>query len=330
VHFFREALGPCGKVFAADASMEAPALWEADKAFVLPQIGDPCYVTELLVTCQDWDVGLLIPLNDFELPLLAAYRNRFRAIGTFPVVASPEVVETCFDKWVTYAFLQKHGIPTPHTYLSLSAAQDARARGEIGFPLVLKPRWGSGSVGIEYVEDEDELALAYALSSNRYVRALPRAYQTTTSDQCILIQERLRGHEYGLDIVNDLAGQYVCTLAKRKLVMRFGETDRAVTVQDERLTQLGVMLGGLLGHVGSLDCDTFVQGDTCYVVELNPRFGGGYPLAHAAGANVPAALVAWARGEVPDPKWFELTPGVIGAKCDRIVVMNDPVPATVD
>jgi carbamoyl-phosphate synthase large subunit len=319
IQFFRDALGPDGAVFAADAAAHAPALREADAAFVLPRLDDPAYLDQLLAVCRERRIDLLISLNDYELPLLARHRDCFRAIGTLPVISSPAVVETCYDKWQSFRFLEAHGIPTARTYRSLDAAREALATGAIAFPLAVKPRWGSGSCGIERAHDAGELALVYALATRRQARS-------SSAEQCaepsILIQEWLDGEEYGLDVVNDLEGRYAATLAKRKLVMRAGETDRAITVRHEGLERLGATLGGALGHIGNLDCDVFVSGERCAVLEMNPRFGGGYPFAHSAGANLPAALVAWARGETPDPAWLTVTPNIAAAKCDRMVVAS--------
>ncbi len=330
VQCFRDVVGPEGRVLAADTCAHAPALRDADVAFILPPLGDPGYIDRLLAVCRDERVGLLIPLNDFELPLLAANLARFLAIGTTPMISSPAVIERCFDKWATFTFLRANGIPTPQTYLTLDAARDALVCGEVAFPLVLKPRWGSGSFGIEYVWAMDELALVHALATRRYTRSIMPDRRMAAPDALILIQERLPGAEHGLDIVNDLAGRYVCTLAKRKLMMRSGETDRAATTRHAGLEQLGAQLGGLLGHVGILDCDVFLHGDTCAVLEMNPRFGGGYPFSHAAGANVPAALVAWARGETPNPAWLTIAPCVTASKYDRVAVMEPHNAATLD
>jgi len=321
VQFFREALGPDGSVLAADASAHAPALREADAGFVLPLLDDPTYLDRLLAICREQHVDLLIPLNDHELPLLAEHRARFQAVGTLPIISSPAVIETCLDKWRAFTFLQANDIPTARTYRSLSTARDALAAGQITFPLVVKPRWGSGSYGIEDVRDDEELALVDALATKRYGLCHPDA-PARAAGQAILIQERLSGAEYGLDVINDLQGRYAGTFAKRKLVIRAGETDRAITACHAGLERLGERLSGALGHIGNLDCDVFVCGERCAVLEMNPRFGGGYPIAHAAGANLPAALIAWARGEMPDPAWFVPAPHITASKCDRVIIMG--------
>ena len=138
----------------------------------------------------------------------------------------------------------------------------------------------------------------------------------------MLIQEVIRGTEYGLDIVNDLDGKNACVLARRKLRMRSGETDRAVTVTDEALATLGMVIGSRLGHIGNMDCDVITNDTGCYVIDMNPRFGGGYPFSHMAGANVPAALMCWSLGIRPDPTWLRVVPDMAGAKCDRVVKIH--------
>jgi carbamoyl-phosphate synthase large subunit len=320
IEYFRAALGPEGRVFAADASPTAAALAEADAAFVAPRLCDPNYIPWLLHICREWRVAMVVPLSDYELPLLAAHRAQFVAAGTLPVVSSPAAVEICLDKWAAYSFLRDRGIATPRTYRSLGDARAALDRGEVAFPLVVKPRWGSGSAGIEVVLDAAELELAYPLAVRRYARSLPPGVVAAEPEEAALIQEWLAGEEYGLDVINDLAQRHVATLAKRKLLMRSGETDRAVTIADPRFAALGARLGAALGHIGNLDCDVFDAGGTLTVLEMNPRFGGGYPFAHTAGANLPAALIAWARGETACPAWFACEAGMTMAKCDRTVI----------
>jgi carbamoyl-phosphate synthase large subunit len=320
--FFQEALGNQGKVFAGDATIEAPTLQEADESFLLPRINHSEYFEKLLDICQQKQVRLLIPLNDLELPYLAKQRDRFLAIGTIPVVSSPEVIDICFDKFATFQFLQNLGISAPKTYLSLTEARAAIGRGEITFPLVVKPRWGSASIGIEYPEDDEELELAYRFVKKSIMKSFLAEVSSSDPERCILIQERLIGQEHGLDIINNLDGSYITTFVKRKLTMRAGETDRAVTLENEELKQLGEKIGQKLGHIGNLDCDVIVGQQGLCVLELNPRFGGGYPFSQMAGANIPAALIAWANGEEPDPSWLTVQGNIASSKCDRLVTVR--------
>lgn len=328
VKYFQEALAGRGQVFAADASADAPALQQADKSFILPALSDPAYIDTLLTLCQQHRVLLLISLNDLELPLLARHRARFRELGTIPVISAPQVVDMCFDKWRAFKFLKASDIDTPDTYLSLADAHEALARGEITFPLAVKPRWGAASVGIQYSDDDEELQLDYRLAKKRLPRTFLREINASDPERCVLIQKRLCGEEYGLDIVNDLEGRYVCTFAKKKLAMRAGETDRALTVKSTRLETIGGVLGRKLGHIGVLDCDVIVAENHCYVLDMNPRFGGGYPFSQLAGANLPAVLIAWANHERPDSSWLKVEPNVMASKYDELVVLDSKPPLT--
>ena len=323
VEYFRQAIAGNGRVIVTDSSADAPAMQEADAAFVVPPVKDPGYISFLLSLCERERVGMLISLNDLELPVLAANRESFMARGIVPVVSSPEVVDLCFDKWKTVTFLQSIGLSAPVTVLLLEDAREALARGELSFPLVVKPRWGTASIGIEFPEDEAELELAYALLKRRLMRTMLADVSATDPDRCILIQERLRGQEYGLDIVNDLRGRPAAVFVKKKLAMRAGETDRAVTEEQPAIAKEGHVIGTRLGHVGNLDCDVFLTPNGPRVLELNPRFGGGYPFSHVAGANLPAALIAWAQNREPTRAWLSVRAGVCAAKCDRLVVRID-------
>ena len=325
VEYFREALRGRGRVFAADARAGAPALQEADGVVVMPPADDPHYVDALLEFCEAQRIGLLVPLSDLELPGLAAARARFAALGTTVLVSSPAVIGRCADKWATYDFLRLHGLRTPATYLNLADAQQALAEGRERFPLVLKPRWGSAALGLEFVYDDDELELGHELLGRRLARTIlaygPGANQDD-AERAVLVQAFVAGDEYSLDLVCDLSGRYVTTLAKQKLGLRAGDTDSAVTVADSALSDLGRDLCRALGPVGVIDCDVFVDADGPTVLELNPRFGNAYPFAHVAGADLPAAVVAWARGDLPEPGWLRAEPGVTAARYSRLMLTS--------
>jgi carbamoyl-phosphate synthase large subunit len=317
VYSFQAALRGRGRVAACDVDAHAPALRQADTAFVVPPIDREAYIDVLLGICKQHRIRLLIPAREPELLLLARHRARFLEVGTLPLVSDLRVVSTCCDKWEASKFLAGLGIASPLTYLSLAEAREALSRGEISFPLVVKHRWGCGSLGLEYPEDDEELGIVHHLARKRHARMIPEGASEDDPGRCIVIQERLRGHEYGLDIVNNLECNYITTLVKRKLrMLRSGSTDRAVTVRDERLERLGEAIGLSLGHIGVLDCDLIVAEDGSFVLDLNPRFGGGYPFSHSAGSNIPAALIAWANGEEANPAWLTVSENITASQLD--------------
>jgi len=296
---FRQALSNGALLLAADSSTAAPALCEADRRFVIPPYTDPSYVDRLLDICGENDVGLLVPRLDREYAVLASQRARFLELGAVPIVSERRIIELCEDKVATNHFLTDCGLRTPKTWLSLDGAHRALDSGEISYPLVVKPRFGVGSVGLEEVSDARELALVHELAVIRAARQRPIS-RPMAAEESVLVQERLSGTEYGIDVINDLQGQHVTTFARRKVQMRGGNTDRAVTVDNAQLAALGRTLGERLGHIGCLDCDVFVFPDSPPVaVDLNPRFGGGLLFSHMAGANLARALVAWRQGESP-------------------------------
>jgi carbamoyl-phosphate synthase large subunit len=326
VQFFQRALGRRGRVIACDSSGSAPALREADQRFIVPKIDHPDYFAELLAICKKHAVRLLFSSNDLELTGLSQQAARFHALGTIPVVASPQAIAICQDKWATFHWLRACGLDTPDTYLSLADAGAAVGQGALAFPLLIKPRFGTSSIGVELVENDRELALAYEWVQVQLRRTILARWPQAEAVGSLVIQPFIQGPEYGMDIVNDLSGRHVCTLARRKLVMRSGNTDRAVTVSEPGLERVGAVIGQNLAHLGSLDCDVIRTERGYSVLDLNPRFGGGYPFSHLAGANLPAALIAWAKGKEPDPAWLRTTPGITSSKYDGVTIVDQDAP----
>jgi len=319
LNYFREALNGGGSIHAVDSSLYAPALQEADFAEEAPLISDRGYIPFLVDYCRRNEIHLLVPLSDIELPYLADSIARFLAVKTFPLISAPEAVRICADKSLTGEFCARNGLLSPRTFLDPVTAKEAVAKGEITYPLVVKPRWGSASQDIAYVDNDEELDMMFRWNELSDAKSATKRLAHETTGSPVIIQQKLRGQEYGLDIVNDLHGAHRAVLAKKKIRMRAGETDQAETVNHLALTEVGRRIAGGLRHIGNLDCDVFLDGSDVYILEMNPRFGGGYPFSHTAGADVPAALLAWGCGEEASPAWLTFRPGCISSKCDRLV-----------
>lgn len=316
--YFKEQLAGDGKIIGADMQMSAPALSAADIKEVVPAVYADDYIDIVLDICKRDHVDLLISLNDLELPILSRCKERFEKIGVTVVVSTPEVIDICFDKYKTAQWIESIGLNAPKTYVSLPAAKEALDKGEITFPLFLKPRWGSGSIGLETVGDMNELDEVYM----QLFKKIKKTILATASigDEYIMIQEKLGGQEYGLDVMNDLNGNHVAVSVKRKLAMRAGETDKAVTCDLPEVREMGKRIGENLHHIGNLDVDIMqrANGDYC-VLELNPRFGGGFPFSYEAGVNLPKAIIEWAKGHQVDNSILMPTYGKAFAKCDYLV-----------
>lgn len=319
INYFREALAGRGEIIAADVSLLAPALADADRAVRLPPVAAGDYIDELESVIRRCEVDAVISLNDLELPVLSAARERLERFGARVLISDPEVIDICFDKWKTARFLETHGMNCPKTYLSLDDARAAIRAGELRFPVVIKPRWGSASIGIEFPEDLHELELAHELLVLRLRRTILASAGKKDSNQTVLIQEHLGRKEYGLDIVNSLDGDYHGTYAREKLVMRAGETDKARSVIDPRFEELGSRLGRALHHIGNLDCDVMEHDGRHYILEMNARFGGGYPFSHEAGVNTAAMYIEWLYGNREVSRFDDYRADLIFAKCDRMM-----------
>ncbi len=320
--YFRAALDEIGggKIFATDMSPFAPALAFADVALRVPSVYAGNYLDELEKICRENAIDALFSLNDLELPILASARERFAAAGTRLVVSAPKVIEICFDKMKTARFVESLGLNSPKTFTNLDEALAMLNRGALAFPLILKPRWGSGSIGIEIVRSQEELVETFAFVRRKIARSI-LAKASADADE-ILIQEAILDAEYGLDVMNDLQGNHIAVSVKRKLAMRAGETDKAITVNSPELREIGHRLGNALRHVANLDCDILERGGKFYVLEMNPRFGGGYPFSQEAGVNLPLAILKWLRGDAVSADLLTETPNVAFAKCD--ILVNTP------
>lgn len=300
VKYFKDALGSGGHIHAGNSDDLTVAFQYADKCVITPLIYDEAYIPFLLDYCKENHIDAIISLFDIDLLVLAKNKDRFAQIGTRVVVSHVQLIEICNDKWKTFLYLRERGFRVPKTYPNLSKALLAIEEGELSYPVVVKPRFGSGSIAMSVAEDE--MALLYYYSRNtRAVNNTYLKYESAAVDDKILFQEYLDGQEYGADIINDLNGQVRSVIAKKKLVMRAGETDIAEVVEDKTITAELTRLGQHTRHIGNMDCDLFMVDGVPYILEMNARFGGGYPFSHMAGCNLPRAIISWLGGkDVPD------------------------------
>lgn len=316
--YFKENLDYGDKIIAADMQLTAPALQLADIKLQVPNVYDSLYVDKILSICRKYSVKAVFSLNDLELPILSANKALFKEIGVSVIVSSQNVIDICFDKYKTHQYVESIGLKSPVTFVDLNEAKFALAKKELHYPLVLKPRWGSGSIGIEFVYDEEDLDITYCLLLKKIRRSILN--NASVDDKCILIQEKIQGNEYGLDVMNDLEGNNVGVSVKHKLAMRAGETDKAITEKNEEVYKIGKILGENLKHIGNLDVDVMQRSEKDYcVLELNPRFGGGFPFSYEAGVNFPKAIISWLKGETVDHSILKPEIGKMFAKNDFLM-----------
>ena len=274
VQYFKKELNGEGRVIATDCSNLAPAIYEADKYYIVPRITDENYINIILDICKKEEIDTLISLIDPELSLIAKNVERFKEIGVKPIISDYDKVEMCFDKYKMYKFLVQNNFRTPKSYISKEAFLEDLKKKEIVFPVFVKPVKGSASININKISNEEELEVIWKQADN------------------LVIQEFMDGQEYGADVYIDMISEEpIAIFTKKKIKMRAGETDKSVSVKDERLFDLIKSFIEKAEFKGIIDIDIFEINGEYYISEVNPRFGGGYPHAYECGVNVPKMII---------------------------------------
>lgn len=313
VNYFKEALHGQGLVHAAN-SVETYAMNIADQAVLTPLIYDGNYIEFLLDYCLKNKIKAIISLFDIDLPVLAKNKHKFVENQIALIVSDYEFIQICNDKWLTYRFLSENGFNVPTSILSVPSALQALESNTISFPLIIKPRWGMGSIGIFEADNKEELLVLYQKTLNSIKNSYLKYESKQELDRSIIIQEKLLGDEYGLDVFNDLKGELLSCVPKKKLAMRAGETDSAEIVENHELFEIGKKISQLSKHIGNLDVDCFYVDDRFFILEMNCRFGGQYPFSHLAGVNFPKALINLIQNKEVNYQLLKANTGTIGIK----------------
>lgn len=268
VQYFKKTLGENGKVIATDMSTIAPAIYEADKYYIVPRITEPGYIDIILDICKKENISGVLSLIDPELSLLAENEDKFKAVGTTVIGSSYELCERALDKMQMFQWLRSHGYNCAKSYVDKNEFFADVKTGKANYPAFVKPVRGSASIAISKVFDNETVDLLFDHSDN------------------LMIQEYLDGQEMGADCYIDLlSGELVSVFTKKKIVMRAGETDKSVSFKDEKLFELIKKFVNESGWRGQIDIDIFEINGEYHISEVNPRFGGGYPHAYECGAD---------------------------------------------
>ena len=268
VQYFKKTFNETGTVVATDASELSPAIYDADKYYIVPPITEPGYVELILDICKKEKIDGVLSLIDPELSLLAENEERFKEIGTTVVGSSYELCEMALDKFQMYHWLMDHSYNCARSWMDKTEFYAELDRGTVSFPVFVKPARGSASISISKVYDRETVDLLFA------------------HEKGLMVQEFLNGQEIGADVYIDMiSGEVVSIFTKKKLKMRAGETDKAVSFKDPELFALIEKFVLEAGYRGQIDIDIFDIYGMYYISEVNPRFGGGYPHAYEAGCD---------------------------------------------
>ena len=279
IQYFRASLADEGKVIAADCSRTAPALYEADRFYVIPRISSPDYLPAVMEICKKEQISGILSLIDPELSILADAAEALARIGTKVIGSSAELCERALDKWKMFRWLREHDYPCAKTYIDKNEFFRDQSEGQLDYPVFIKPICGSASISIHKAEDRETVEFLFRKSEH------------------LMIQEYLDGQEIGADCYIDMiSGEVVSIFTKKKLVMRAGETDKAVSFRDPKLFELVARFAAESGFRGAIDIDIFEKDGVYYISEVNPRFGGGYPHAYACGVDFMKLIVNNLKG----------------------------------
>lgn len=281
VQYFKKALNGAGRVIATDCSNLAPAIYDADKYYIVPKMTDEGYLDVILDICENEQISGVLSLIDPELSLLSDNVEKFAEVGTTVIGSSYELCERSFDKYEMYKWLVDNGYKCAKSYMNKEEFFADLDDGTAKFPVFVKPARGSASISISKVTDRETVDLLFA------------------HEDGLMIQEFLDGQEIGADVYIDvISGEVVSIFTKKKLKMRAGETDKAVSFKDEKLFELIKEFVDRAGYRGQIDIDIFDINGEFYVSEVNPRFGGGYPHAYESGSDHMSLIVNNLNGKV--------------------------------
>ncbi len=282
-----QAFGRAGaRTFAVDVNRLAPALYAADEHALVPRIDDPAYVPALASSIDEHGIDLVVPLTDLDHAVLARRRDELAAVVLLPPA---DVIARTEDKYLAHELFTDLGIPSPPTWLPPAVPSD------VDFPVLVKARRGFGSRHIYRAHDRRELEFFLGY---------------TSADS--MVQACCRGEEFSIDVFCDLQGRCLNAIPRTMIESKGGESIKGMTIKDWDLIEHGRRVAEALGLVGPATIQCFREPDgRLPVTDVNPRFGGAFPLPTAAGSRYPELALALAAGERPEPRLGEFREGVV-------------------
>jgi carbamoyl-phosphate synthase large subunit len=284
---------------ATDVNQLAPALYHADRHALVPRVDDPGYVAALRDLVVLHDVRLIVPLTDLDHLQLAQARDELG--GAVVLVPNIETIHRCSDKFLAHGFFVDQGIGSPETWLP------GELPDELPYPVLVKARRGFGSRHIYRATNRAELDFFL---------------DYTTADS--MVQALCSGEEFSIDVFCDLSGRCLAAIPRTMIESKGGESIKGMTIKDEQLIDFGRKVSEALGIIGPANVQCFREPDGgLAVTDVNPRFGGGFPLPTAAGSRYPELALALANGEQPATRLGEFREGVVMTRFFAQVILEE-------
>lgn len=271
---FKKSLPESSKIIATDNSKYAPALYFADKQYIVPRITEEGYIDILLDICKKEDIKAITTFIDPEIALLSKNRERFKELGVLVLAPKQDTAKLCFDKYKMYQYCIEQGINTVKTYSTYDEFYNDYQKELIKLPVFVKPRTGSGSVGA------------------RKINTLVELEEACKEDPLLIIQEYMDGIDLDADVyVDSITNEAVRIFTKRKIETKIGGANKTISFKDESLFEFVQDLVKKFNFVGPNDMDFFFKDGKYYLSEVNPRFGGAYLHAYGAGVDFVECIV---------------------------------------
>lgn len=301
---FKQSMQGQGCIVAVDCSPLAPALYLADKYYIVPRIDDPDYLDIILDICNKEGINAVTTFIDPEIELLAKNRKIFEDNNILVLTPEERTAEICFDKYKMYKYLKDNNINTVMTWSNIEEFLLDSSRA--AFPVFVKPRFGSGSVGARKINDIDELKIAY------------------DEDPTLIIQELMNCEDLDADVyIDTISKKAVSAFSKKKLSTTIGGANKTISFKDERLFQFIKEICSIFEFNGPVDMDFFYSDGAYYLSEINPRFGGGYLHAYGAGVDFIKMIINNVRGIENEPNFGCYDDNVVMMMYDSVVITKD-------
>lgn len=304
VEYFKETFHAAGrKVYTLDMSPYAPALYTGDEFFRIDKNFDHLdkYINDILGICKEKNISVILTLIDPELVLLSDYKELFESNGIKLILCDLKFIKQTFDKFGFYN-TYKDIIKLVDTVGSYDDAIARLESGEWSFPLFAKLRDGSASIGIKKISNYAD-------------------FEGIKEEKKYIYQPFIVGSEYGIDAYFDMiTGELVSVFMKKKIAMRAGETDKAISVKSEKVLNEVKKLTNIKGLYGPIDVDVFVsKSGEVFINEINPRFGGGHPHAYGCGVNFMQLILNNLEGRKNDPSFNNYKEGIMMLKYNGLL-----------
>lgn len=268
---FRTSMDEGSRIIATDNSPYAPALYFADKQYIVPRIDDPEYINVILNICKKEQINAVTTFIDPEILILAENRERFLEIGVEVLAPYTETAKLCFNKYEMYKYLKAQGIRTVMTWGTYEEVKSSLEDGEVSLPVFVKPRTGSGSVGARKIYTIGELKDAFEQDPSLIAQAL------MTGEGCF---------DLDADVyVDTISHKPVAIFSKRKISTTIGGANKTISFKDQKLFDFVQEALSKFKFNGPIDADFFYKNGKYYLSEINPRFGGAYLHAYGAGVD---------------------------------------------